>query len=222
MGLEGVARSASRTSFSPSSRHTPRTARASSATASSKYCRRLRFPARRRQFLPADPTTSTSRPARFAASPCAPATWCPARSAAEGQRALLRAVEGPGNQLRVARRGQAQDPVRKPDPRISTEQYMLERGNGSTEDITRASSISFRPSARGSAAGGVTAESGQDHHAAEHRDQHPGQLSESKMIILLIDERPEEVTEMQRSVDAEVISSTFDELRRATCRWPKW
>ena len=31
------------------------------------------------------------------------------------------------------------------------------------------------------------------------------------MIILLIDERPEEVTEMKRSVDAEVISSTFDE-----------
>ena len=31
------------------------------------------------------------------------------------------------------------------------------------------------------------------------------------MIILLIDERPEEVTDMQRSVDAEVIASTFDE-----------
>lgn len=31
------------------------------------------------------------------------------------------------------------------------------------------------------------------------------------MIILLIDERPEEVTDMQRSVKAEVISSTFDE-----------
>ncbi len=31
------------------------------------------------------------------------------------------------------------------------------------------------------------------------------------LIILLIDERPEEVTEMKRSVDAEVISSTFDE-----------
>jgi transcription termination factor Rho len=30
-------------------------------------------------------------------------------------------------------------------------------------------------------------------------------------IVLLIDERPEEVTDMQRSVDAEVISSTFDE-----------
>jgi transcription termination factor Rho len=32
-----------------------------------------------------------------------------------------------------------------------------------------------------------------------------------KLIILLIDERPEEVTDMQRSVQAEVISSTFDE-----------
>ncbi|MCD6326140.1 transcription termination factor Rho [bacterium] len=31
------------------------------------------------------------------------------------------------------------------------------------------------------------------------------------LIVLLIDERPEEVTDMQRSVDAEVISSTFDE-----------
>jgi transcription termination factor Rho len=30
-------------------------------------------------------------------------------------------------------------------------------------------------------------------------------------IVLLIDERPEEVTDMQRSVDAEVVSSTFDE-----------
>ena len=34
---------------------------------------------------------------------------------------------------------------------------------------------------------------------------------EVKMIVLLIDERPEEVTDMQRSVKAEVISSTFDE-----------
>lgn len=33
-----------------------------------------------------------------------------------------------------------------------------------------------------------------------------------KLMILLIDERPEEVTDMQRSVNAEVISSTFDEL----------
>ena len=31
------------------------------------------------------------------------------------------------------------------------------------------------------------------------------------MIVLLIDERPEEVTDMKRNVDAEVVSSTFDE-----------
>jgi|RhiMetdeSRZDD1v2_1073273.scaffolds.fasta_scaffold04089_8 transcription termination factor Rho len=35
--------------------------------------------------------------------------------------------------------------------------------------------------------------------------------SEVILIVLLIDERPEEVTDMQRSVDGEVISSTFDE-----------
>ncbi len=39
--------------------------------------------------------------------------------------------------------------------------------------------------------------------AANHSDVY--------LIVLLIDERPEEVTDMQRSVDGEVISSTFDE-----------
>ena len=34
---------------------------------------------------------------------------------------------------------------------------------------------------------------------------------EVKLIIMLIDERPEEVTDMERHVDAEVVSSTFDE-----------
>ena len=34
---------------------------------------------------------------------------------------------------------------------------------------------------------------------------------EAYMMILLIDERPEEVTDMSRSVNAEVIASTFDE-----------
>jgi len=34
---------------------------------------------------------------------------------------------------------------------------------------------------------------------------------DAKLIILLIDERPEEVTDMARSVDAEVVASTFDE-----------
>jgi transcription termination factor Rho len=38
-------------------------------------------------------------------------------------------------------------------------------------------------------------------------DNHP----EVFLIVLLVDERPEEVTDMQRSVKGEVISSTFDE-----------
>ena len=38
-------------------------------------------------------------------------------------------------------------------------------------------------------------------------ENHP----ETYLIILLIDERPEEVTDMKRSVNAEVIASTFDE-----------
>ena len=35
---------------------------------------------------------------------------------------------------------------------------------------------------------------------------------EVSLIVLLIDERPEEVTDIKRSIDAEVIYSTFDEL----------
>jgi transcription termination factor Rho len=38
-------------------------------------------------------------------------------------------------------------------------------------------------------------------------DNHP----EVFLLVLLVDERPEEVTDMQRSVKGEVISSTFDE-----------
>ncbi len=37
---------------------------------------------------------------------------------------------------------------------------------------------------------------------------HPG----ISLFVLLIDERPEEVTDMQRSVNGEVVSSTFDEM----------
>ncbi|MGL4854678.1 MAG: transcription termination factor Rho, partial [Lentisphaeria bacterium] len=40
---------------------------------------------------------------------------------------------------------------------------------------------------------------------------------EVHLIVLLIDERPEEVTDMQRSVNAEVVSSTFDEQADRHC-----
>ena len=43
--------------------------------------------------------------------------------------------------------------------------------------------------------------------ASSIEENHP----DSYLIVLLIDERPEEVTDMDRSVKGEVISSTFDE-----------
>jgi transcription termination factor Rho len=49
-------------------------------------------------------------------------------------------------------------------------------------------------------------------------DNHP----EVFLLVLLVDERPEEVTDMQRSVKGEVISPPLTNPPRATCRWPKW
>ena len=51
----------------------------------------------------------------------------------------------------------------------------------------------------------------QDRDPAEHRQVDHANHPECYLIVLLIDERPEEVTDMQRSVKGEVISSTFDE-----------
>ena len=49
-------------------------------------------------------------------------------------------------------------------------------------------------------------------------ENHP----EVYVIVLLIDERPEEVTDMQRNVRGEVVSSSSDEQATRTCRWPRW
>ena len=43
---------------------------------------------------------------------------------------------------------------------------------------------------------------------------------ETYLLILLVDERPEEVTDMQRNVKGEVIASTFDRNQNATLKWP--
>ena len=57
----------------------------------------------------------------------------------------------------------------------------------------------------------VPAEGRQDHHPAEHRQLHRRQQSpEVHLMVVLVDERPEEVTDMERTVQGEVISSTFD------------
>jgi len=93
-----------------------------------------------------------------------------------------------------------------------TRQANLERGNGSTEDITARIIDLVAPIGFGQRGLVVSPpKAGKtimlQNIATSIRANHP----DAKMIILLIDERPEEVTEMQRSVDAEVISSTFDE-----------
>lgn len=45
---------------------------------------------------------------------------------------------------------------------------------------------------------------------------------ECHLIVLLIDERPEEVTEMQRTVRGEVVASTLTNRRPVTYRSPRW
>ncbi len=97
-------------------------------------------------------------------------------------------------------------------PEFPTEQLKLERGNGSTEDITARIIDLIAPIGNGQRGLVVSPpKAGKtmmlQNIATSIRANNP----DCKMIILLIDERPEEVTEMQRSVDAEVISSTFDE-----------
>jgi len=99
-------------------------------------------------------------------------------------------------------------------PEFPTKQYTLERGNGSTEDIMARIIDLAAPIGKGQRGLIVSPpKAGKtimlQNIATSIRANYP----ESKMFILLIDERPEEVTEMKRSVDAdaEVISSTFDE-----------
>jgi len=97
-------------------------------------------------------------------------------------------------------------------PLFANERFTLEMGNGSTEDITPRIIDLMSPIGKGQrglivsppkAGKTMMLQSLAKSLAHNHPDCH--------MIILLIDERPEEVTEMERTTTAEVISSTFDE-----------
>jgi len=97
-------------------------------------------------------------------------------------------------------------------PLFPRKAFHLERGNGSSEDITGRILDLVAPIGRGQRGlivsqpkAGKTMMLQNVAQAIVHN--HP----DAHLIILLIDERPEEVTEMQRGVRAEVISSTFDE-----------
>ena len=97
-------------------------------------------------------------------------------------------------------------------PLFPRERFRLERGNGSSEDITGRVMDLMSPLGKGQRAlivsppkAGKTVLMQNIAQAIIHN--HP----DVHLIVLLIDERPEEVTEMQRTVRGEVISSTFDE-----------
>ena len=93
-----------------------------------------------------------------------------------------------------------------------TKRLKLERGNGSTEDLTARTIDLVAPIGKGQRGLIVSPpKAGKtmllQNIATSISWNHP----EVILIVLLIDERPEEVTEMQRTVKGEVVSSTFDE-----------
>ncbi len=93
-----------------------------------------------------------------------------------------------------------------------TRRLKLERGNGSTEDLTARTIDLVAPIGKGQRGLIVSPpKAGKtmllQNIATAITSNHP----EVYLIVLLIDERPEEVTEMQRTVKGEVVSSTFDE-----------
>ncbi len=97
-------------------------------------------------------------------------------------------------------------------PLFAQERLVLELGNGSTEDLTPRVIDLTAPIGKGQRGlvisppkAGKTMMLQSIAHSLEANN------ADCYFMVLLIDERPEEVTEMQRSVKGEVISSTFDE-----------
>lgn len=97
-------------------------------------------------------------------------------------------------------------------PLHANQRMRMERGNGSTEDLTARIIDIVSPIGKGQR-GLIVAppKAGKtmllQNIAQSISANHP----ECDLIVLLIDERPEEVTEMQRTVRGEVVASTFDE-----------
>jgi transcription termination factor Rho len=97
-------------------------------------------------------------------------------------------------------------------PLFAEKRLTMQCGNGSTEDLTARVIDLVAPFGKGQRGlivsppkAGKTMMLQNIAHSISHN--HP----ECHLIVLLIDERPEEVTEMSRSVKGEVIASTFDE-----------
>ncbi|HAU41741.1 MAG TPA: transcription termination factor Rho [Gammaproteobacteria bacterium] len=94
-----------------------------------------------------------------------------------------------------------------PDERIR-----LEQGNGSSEDLTGRTIDIVSPIGKGQRGLLVSApKTGKTVMLQQIAHAVTASEPDCELIVLLIDERPEEVTEMKRTVRGEVVSSTFDE-----------
>ena len=94
-----------------------------------------------------------------------------------------------------------------PDERIR-----LEQGNGSSEDLTGRTIDIVSPIGKGQRGLLVSApKTGKTVMLQQIAHAVTASEPDCELIVLLIDERPEEVTEMRRTVRGEVVSSTFDE-----------
>ncbi len=97
-------------------------------------------------------------------------------------------------------------------PLFPNDRFTMEQGNGSTEDFTARVIDLMSPTGKGQR-GLIVAppKTGKTMMLQNIAQSIVANHPECFLIVLLIDERPEEVTEMERSVKGEVISSTFDE-----------
>ncbi|MEO0443139.1 MAG: transcription termination factor Rho [Pseudomonadota bacterium] len=97
-------------------------------------------------------------------------------------------------------------------PLFPNDRLKLEAGNGSTEDLTGRIIDMISPIGKGQR-GLIVAppKAGKTIMMQNIAQAITRNNPECHLIVLLIDERPEEVTEMQRSVRGEVLASTFDE-----------
>ena len=97
-------------------------------------------------------------------------------------------------------------------PLHANSRLKMERGNGSTEDLTARILDLASPIGKGQR-GLIVAppKAGKTMLLQNIAQSITHNYPDVELIVLLIDERPEEVTEMQRSVKGEVIASTFDE-----------
>ncbi len=97
-------------------------------------------------------------------------------------------------------------------PLFPNERFTLERGNGSTEDLTPRIIDLISPIGKGQRGLIVSPpKAGKTMMLQSIAHSISANHPECDLIVLLIDERPEEVTEMSRSVRGEVVASTFDE-----------